>query len=453
MRQVARRKLFCTFFGLLLFLLPELGSAGGYSLLEQSAKGVGVGFAGAAAGYGDGSEAFFNPAAMSNSEFDKTTISASAHLISSSAQFSNQGSSLSPALGGAPLIGESGPDGGDASFIPNFYVVHPLDDTVALGLGVNAPYGLATEYDRSWVGRYHAVDSELMMININPAASYKVTDNFSLGTALQVMYADATLSNMIDFGTIGVSTLGLPTASSLGLLPQAADGFGEVTGDDWGVGYTLGALYNYDNLGSRIGVAWHSKIDLTLTGDAYFEVPSSALPLTSLGAFTNTAASASVSLPDSAVVSLIHRFSNDVALLAEAQWWHWSRFEELRIKYDTVQPDTVVNEGWDNTWRFSIGSIFSVAEHTTLSAGFTFDQEPISDKYHRTPRIPGDDRYWFSLGASTAISETLTADLSYAHLFVGDAKSEVTGSTGDVFKGEWDLSVDIVSVGFTYRYS
>ena len=41
-----------------------------------------------------------------------------------------------------------------------------------LGLGVNVPFGLKTDWGRTWIGRYHATKSELVTININPDSIY-----------------------------------------------------------------------------------------------------------------------------------------------------------------------------------------------------------------------------------------------------------------------------------------
>ena len=119
-------------------------SAGGFAILEQSAEGVGYGFAGAAAGYGDGSSIVFNPAALIKLEGTQVTLGA--HGIITSADFSNKGSSIAPALGGSPLRG-SEDNGGSGAIVPHLYITHRLNECRAFGLGINAPFGLATEYD------------------------------------------------------------------------------------------------------------------------------------------------------------------------------------------------------------------------------------------------------------------------------------------------------------------
>lgn len=423
--------------------------AAGFAILEQSAEGMGVAYAGSSAGYGDGSEVYFNPAAMS--WIEGTQISHSSHLIIPSADFENQGSSNS-LIGGVPIGGGNGPDGGEVAYVPSVFLTHQVDDMFTTGFGIHAPFGLATKYDESWVGRYHAVESELTTISLTPAVAIRpISDvDFSIGAAVNVIYADATLSNSIDFGTIALAQLGAPTATALGLSPQANDGFGEVKGDDWGVGFTLGAAYRYDDRGSRVGVSWHSRVQVDLTGDATFRVPTAALPLTGMGFFTDSSASAGVDLPESIQFGGVHFLDDKWSLLAEMQWTRWDRFDELRIKFGNGQPDSVQDESWENVWRYSLGVNYQAMEDLKLAAGFTFDEEPIPDAAHRTPRIPGNNRRWLALGVDYQATDDLAIRASYAHLFVSDGAVIDSDAVGNTLIGTFDNAVDLVSIGFDY---
>lgn len=245
--------------------------AAGFALLEQSAQGLGSGFAGSTAGYGDGSEVFFNPAAMS--QIKENTASVSVNLISPKAHLSSDS------------IGLSGKNDGtsETTAVPNAYFVAPVSNDVRLGFGVNSPFGLSTVYDADWIGRYHATQSELTTVSLSPAISYKAWEcecggySVSVGAAANVYYLDATLENAVDFGTIGYGALGAATASRLGLVPQQSDGYAKVKGSDWATGLTLGGLFTYDNNRSSMGLAWHSRVQAKLSGgDAEFTVPSAS---------------------------------------------------------------------------------------------------------------------------------------------------------------------------------
>ena len=67
------------------------------------------------------------------------------------------------------------------------------------GLGVNAPFGLVTEYDGSWLGRYQAVKSEVKTINVNPAFSFKPTDNVAIGFGVNWQRIEAEFTNKVNY--------------------------------------------------------------------------------------------------------------------------------------------------------------------------------------------------------------------------------------------------------------
>ena len=442
------------FFSLLFFTLTthlNRADAAGFAILEQSAEGIGLAYAGAAAGYGDGSEIAFNPAAMSWLP-SSTLASHSSHLIITSAKFSNEGSN-NPALGGLPLGGSNGPDGGLVSYVPSVYVTGEPFSGTHVGFGINAPFGLSSEYDSEWVGRYRAIKSELTTIQLTPAVSTKITDNFSIGGSVNVMYADAELSNAIDFGTLAFGQLGSATASALGFSPQGNDGRVEIEGDDWGVGFTLGASYKYGE-NSKVGIAWRSKTSLELRGEGDFTVPTSAAALNASGAFNDQNAVARTTLPESISVGWQHELNNQWELLAETQWTRWSRFNELRVSFDGLQPDAVEDESWGNVWRYSLGVRWNPCEcdKWNFTTGWTFDEEPIPDAERRSPRIPGNDRNWLAFGANYQSSENLNFKLTYAHLFVKDGDVNIVDSVGNNIRGTFDNQVDLIGLGVDYVF-
>lgn len=431
----------------MLLAAPACAHAAGYELLEQSANAVGQATAGSSTGYGDGSEVYFNPAAMTS--LSKDTASASLHFVIPSAKFRNQGSSYIPQLGSTPLSGSDGGDAGGVNLVPNVYGVWKLSDTYSAGLGINSPFGLKTEYDSDWVGRYHAVKSELTTVNINPAVAMKVDDSLSLGAGLQILYADAELTNAIDFGTIGVSALGLPTASALGLLPQHADGFGKIDGSDWGVGAGVGGTYSPAK-GVRLGVNWRSRVKLHLEGNSEFTVPANALPLTQTGLFTNVDDGADVALPESINFGGAVDMSDVWTMYADATWTRWTRFDQLTVKFDSPQPDTTLLGNWNNTWRYALGTKYMLNSDWTLRSGVAWDASPIADGQHRSPRIPDQDRFWLSVGLGYNLTPHTVLSADYAHLFVRDANTTtLPNATGAVLNGTWDLGVDIASLNVT----
>ncbi|MEZ5865095.1 MAG: outer membrane protein transport protein [Geminicoccaceae bacterium] len=104
--------------------------------------------------------------------------------------------------------------------VPAFYAMASPHEQIRLGIGVNVPFGLGTEYSDGWVGRYHAIESTFETVNFNPVVAVKATDWLTLAAGAQIQYAEAELTNAIDFGSIGAANA-VP-----GSVPTQQDGQG-----------------------------------------------------------------------------------------------------------------------------------------------------------------------------------------------------------------------------------
>ena len=160
--------------------------ASGFQLLEQNASGLGNAYAGSAAVAENASTIFYNPAGMT--KLKGVNFSGGVNLIRPSFKFDNNGST---GPGGMPLGSNNGGDAGSTGVVPNLYASWELTPQWFVGLGIGAPFGLMTEYDDDWVGRYHSRKFEIQSININPSIAYKVSDRLSLGAGLNWTYLDA----------------------------------------------------------------------------------------------------------------------------------------------------------------------------------------------------------------------------------------------------------------------
>jgi len=411
----------------------------GFALIEFSASGMGNAFAGAAAAAEDASTVQFNPAGMTLLGSDQ--LSGVFHVILPSAEFNNDGSST--AFGSGDLSGAED-NGGRNAFVPNFYWVKQLDNDAAFGLSVTTPFGLATQYDDNWVGRYHAVESDVKTININPSISSRVNDKLLLGAGLNIQYVDVILSSAIDFG------------SFLG-SPQAVDGFARLTGDDISVGWNIGMMYEF-NTQTRLGVAYRSQLKHKVDGDADFTVPGAAAGLSAAGVFIDTGLQATITLPDSLSASVQHKMDDDITLLADVTWTGWNKFEELRIVYDNpAQPSSVTTENWENSLRYSIGANYKISDQLKLRGGIAIDNTPVPSAERRTPRVPGDSRKWLSVGAQYQLDKNITIDVGYSHLFVDDTKinnifESSVPALNATLTGSYTAEVDILSAQLSWKY-
>ena len=411
-------------------------TASGFALVEQSGKGLGEAFAGGRTDTEDASSLFYNPAAMAFMR--RNSVGASFSGIDISLKFKDEGSHT---VTGAPLTGGNGGDGGTLGLMPNLYFVHELMDQVKIGLTINAPFGLATKYSNDWKGRYHSVETDLRVIGISPSVAVEVLPELlSLGASVNIEYADAKLTNAIDFGTILMAG---------GSTPQTLDGFADLTGDDWAVGYSLGLLCTITP-DTRIGISYRSKVDHNLSGNVDFDVPATARGmLDAIGMadyFVDTHATARLTLPESLSCGIYQRIGKYFALMGDVSWTNWRRFRELVVQFDSGQADSATEKYWEDTMIYRLGINYFASNELTFRAGTAYDQGAVKTEY-RTPRIPDNDRIWLTLGLGYAFSDDLRIDLGYAHLFINDGNSELTTEpAAGYLLGEYESSIDIFSI-------
>lgn len=434
-----------TLFGVAAAANIGIAHADSSALSDFSAADFGRANAGRVTYLDDAGVAYANPALMSY--FAARTATFQLSGIYPDGGFNDQGSI--DALG-APL-GSGAKDVFTGSLIPSAYLVWPVSEKVALGLSVNTPFGLATDYDPAWAGRYQAVKSELKTININPSVSYRMTDQVSVAAGVSLQYAEATLSNAVDFGAVCLGALDPASCAGLGLLPQAADGFASLTGDDWSVGYNIGASWT-PHEALLFGVHYRSEIDHVMEGTADFTVPASATPLTAGGSFADTGFSADFILPASADIGVRWQACDTVALYATAQWMDWSAVQSIDIVFDNpAQPVSSEVFGYDDAYRYGVGADFEATEKVTLRAGLARDTVP-SDGPLPTARIPDADRWVYAMGFTYQYSDQMALNASVNHIAFDDAQINRTGQFGETLTGDFDIKVPAFSLSLNWQF-
>ncbi len=425
--------------------------AAGFFIREQSASALGTAFAGVTAAAEDPSHMYFNPAALGFQ--DGVQAQAVGSLIVPRAKLENATAST---VLGSPISGRSSKgDVAEDVVVPALYGTWQVSPQWYVGLGVTAPFGLTTQYPDDWVGRYHGIDSELRTININPTLAFRPIPQLAVGFGLQIQYAEARLTNAIDFGTIG-TLQGIP-----GLTPgsPATDGKAELEGDDWAAGVTFGIVGDLTPT-TRIGLAYRSEVDHTLSGDVDFTLDPAGVGAAisaATGLFRDTGAKADLTTPETFSVGFVQKIGERFDVRGEAALMRWSRFDELRVRFDNpVQPDGVTEENWEDSWFFALGGTWQASDSLRLRIGVAHDQTPIKEKF-RTPRIPGNDRTWIAFGATFEPAPWFSLDVGYTHIFVEDSEVRLTAAgVGNATRGnlsaEYDNSIDIVTVAGRIRF-
>lgn len=416
----------------------QLAQAAGFALIEQSVPDMGTAYAGAAASAHSPDTLYFNPAGMTR--LPGTRAATAVHLVKPRTEFNNEGTTY---VTTAPIAGSDGGDAGGLAAVPHFYLTHQVDNKTWVGLAVNAPFGLTTEYDRDWVGRYHAIKSQVKTININPSVAYKVNDQFSVAVGASAMYLEGEFTNAVDFGLLANPA-----------LTGTLDGESKIKGDSWGFGMNVGVLFEPSD-DTRIGIHYRSEVEQGVEGDVRFTNVPNLGPLPAI--FTNADVSADIDLPATFSVSGFHQINRNWAIVGDYTWTGWSSIPELRFKFKNSVPDGVTTFDWQDTSRVAMGAIFTPdASDWTYRFGAAYDESPIKDAESRSARLPDNDRLWVTVGAGFNPSKNLRVDIGYAHLFIKDAKIAKTATGEDqsrgALNGTYEASVDILSIEAEYTF-
>ena len=423
--------------------------ASGFQLKENSAKGLGSAFAGTAAKTDDASAVTNNPAAMAH--MSGTTVQVDVTAIDLNYTFEG----TAAAAGGAvPVTGGDGGNAGDVTPVPAMSIVRKFDNGLALGAMVSAPFGLKTEYEDGWVGRYFAHTSDVKIVDLTMSLAVDVVpDKLSFGVGAIVSRADVTLSKSVDFGTALFAnplTRPLPFAR-----PTAADGFVEVSGDDNAFGWLVG-LHAQPTENFSLGLSYRSEIDYELEGTADWTVPQNVRavfdsnPMTRV-LFVDGDVTGKLTTPSVLSLGATYQVTDRVKLMGSWAKTDWSSLREVRFNFVNPDPDSAEPFAWRDTEFMSLGGEFKLNDAWTLRAGVAFDETPTHIET-RTPRLPDADRLWYSIGATWAFSEALELNFGYARLEPKDPEVASHDEQGHTVTGPFDGYANLLAFSAQYKF-
>ena len=434
--------------------------AAAFQLKENSVKAQGRAMAGSASAKGDASVVVNNPAMMST--FDRTTVQGDVTAIDLSFQFEGNGTAAAGTPLQQPLTGGDGGEAGGVTPVPAMSFILPLSDGfeyLTVGAMVSAPFGLKTEYNDGWQGRYHALNSDVKIIDLTLAASVELGDHFSAGLGLVYEHSDVTLSNAIDFGT---ALCGNPATQALCFMPnpitgpfgpQKNDGAVEIHGTDNSLGYIVGLSWRPTDTVS-IGYAYRSEVDHQISGDADFTVPANVSTiLASTGQYVDTGALAELTTPAVHTLSATWQATDKFAVMAETSRTGWSSLREIRIQFDNPrQPDSAEDYSWGDSWFYTVGGEYALNDAFTLRAGVARDDSPVSYP-HRTPRMPDQDRMWYSAGLTWAANDHFELNASYVYIDLVDTPEvNILSSSRSRLIGSYDGGANLFGISAAYKF-
>ena len=410
----------------LMFAAVRDAGASAFALYEQGISGLGNAYAGAAAVAEDATTVWWNPAGMSWLSPGIHATGAAA-FIDPSYKFSN-GNSVAAA--GRPL-GDNGGDAGHSVVLPSVFFAMDLGPKWNVGFVINAPFGLKTQYDDTWLGRFQGIKSEVKTVNFNPSVSYRINEALSVAGGVSYWRGE----------------IDLVQAVNLFPAPAEAQNHTNVDGDAWG--FNLGLLAKVGPQ-TKLGVSYRSAVDFKLDGDTSFTAPAPAA--------LNSNVKLDVKTPDSLAFSAAHRLSDQLELLGDVTWTHWSKINQLPLirtsgPFSGSTLDTLVLD-FKDTWRFSAGVNYRLSGPLTLKFGVAYDQSPVRGADTRTVRLPDSDRYWLSAGLKYTVSKSGVLDVGYSYVNFKDAdiNNNQAALGRGIVNGSYKASANVLGIQYQHTF-
>ena len=399
---------------LVLVGLVAAGSAGrleaaGFALFEQGSKGNAV--AGAfAATADDPSAMFYNPAG--NAFVDHFTLEAGGFaIIRPTAEL--DGLNPSP---GAGYHAEMK----DALYgIGHVYAVLPLSRDVKLSVGFWSPNGLGVPWDNpdTFAGRFINQRVDLRQVSVSAQLALQALglarDRSRPRVPLHGREAqqehpvpDPLTQKVVDIAHVSVVSEGTPVK----------------------VGFAGGLLVKpCERL--RLGISYHSHMDVDLEGPADFsQIPTgipafdAAVPhLLPIG--KGARARTTIQFPSVTMFGVAYEVTPNLTLEADGNYTTWKVFDQTVLQIDTL-ADTVLKHGWENTWAVRAGLTYRIGS-SWVAGGFLYDQTPQPDA-DTGPFLPDANRTGGTIGAGISITEHFQFQVS--SLFIWFHERTITTS-------------------------
>ena len=362
-------------------LLAASAFGSGFLIPEQGAKASAM--AGAfAATADDPSAIFFNPAGIAQQRH--LSVLAGSTIINFSNQFT--GDSSSPVTSGV-----SGEYNRHTFVVPNMYAVVPVGSNLTVGVGVFAAFGLRTDWEDPWAGRYVSKDADLKSTSVNPVVAWQTSDGrLAIGGGLEYRRARVILN-----------------ANSMRLNPftgRIVDVANTRLVSDYGsaMGWNAGVLFK-PTPRFRLGASYRADMDIDLDGEAQItQIPTgNALfdGAVRAGLPPDQQINTKFPFPSLATVGVAFSPNDDWDVELDAIRTGWSAFSSLKVNFETTPAAGFTREqNWKDSNSYRLGVNHNATPNWDVRFGALYDENPQPTE-HVSPLLPDSDRIGATLGA------------------------------------------------------
>jgi long-chain fatty acid transport protein len=319
--------------------------------------------------------------------------------------------------------------------VPTVFFTRQLNSRWTVGLGVNAPYGLVSEWPEDSPGRFLSYFAELKAVYVQPTIAYTMSPRVWLGAGVDIVRGSVELRQRVDLAS---QTTVTPSGATITLgqlgIPQGTDfADAHVEGSGTGYGAHFGILarpWDWISVGARA----LTRINLDIEGDATFEPYPTGITLpsgnpfgvpggTPLDAVVASQFSSGklipqrgrteVPLPEQIVLGVALRPIYGVTLLADYQYVNWSAFKVLPFDLDSIQRTFTENYRSTSGWRGAVE--LEPTQKLTLRGGVLW-HDAAAPPETVTPLLPEGARIEGTAGVGLRLSPRMRLDAAYQYI-------------------------------------
>lgn len=397
-------------------------TAGGFQLNEHGAKPMGMGGAFTAIA-NDASAIYWNGAGLTQIEGNQLMLGTA--LITPVTSF----------RGVTPQITEYKME--KQTFFPShLFAAFRADENTVWGIGITTPFGLGTKWDENWVGKYLAIETELMTFAFMPTWAYSITKNFSISAGFQYSYATVLITRKNS------------------QAPFTGDALITLDGDDKeAFGYQFGVMFKPSSKLS-IGASYHSEVNYRFKGTADAKGAQQLIDAKRIP--KNEDIEAKLTTPMNLAVGLAYDPISQLTLSLEYQYVGWASYDVLAVNFiDPDFTDLSTPRDYENTYIARFGLEYRLSSALSLLGGVYYDNHPVAPE-KVSPSLPDANRLGFSGGFDFKFAQKLSIAASY--LFIRSEENTVTNSQENYtagiasFNGTYNSIANLFSLSLTYSF-
>ncbi len=292
---------------------------------------------------------------------------------------------------------------------PQIYSAFRVNEEWVAGVGLNSPFGLASEWADTSPFRAAATKSELTYATLWLVAGYEVSETLSVGGGVGFHYADFDLRRGI-------------------FVPGDESSF---SGDDQALSWTLSVHWKLSEK-HTFGAVYRSETNFTLEGR------SEARPY-----LPGESAKVDLATPATFAVGYSYRPNKRWNIEANVEWVDWNVLDTMVLEQES--GDQLVPYQWEEVFVYSIGAEYDFGNGYLGRFGYNFIESAQPDKYYN-PGVGDADRHWLTCGIGYR-GERWSWDLAYQYAF---SNRTVTDALDPAVNGEYKSRFH--SLSFTARF-